>query len=115
MNYDEKIAKYRYISKQIRDLGVKRGTLGYYFLVSIESILLRNPNGINAFYKEIYPTVAEMYDRKEWTVERNIRHLIDKLWEDGKRNKAYNLFKGEKPTCCRFIYLVKNFLMAQIA
>ena len=42
MNYDDKIGNCKYIVKQIKDLGISEDYLGFYFLVSIEDILLNN-------------------------------------------------------------------------
>jgi len=115
MKYHNKISHCKFIVKQIKDLGINDKYLGFYFLVSIENILLNENEQINSFYKDIYPRVAKEYDKRECTIERDIRHLINQLWLDGDKHKLYNICSGVKPSCCKFIYAIKNYLIKQIA
>lgn len=115
MNYDNKISNCKYIVKQIKDLGIDDNYMGFYFLVSIEEMLLNSEREIKSFYKDIYPEVAKIYDKNDCSIERDIRHLINQTWQSGDKYNLYKLFLGKKPTCCRFIYVIKNYLMKQIA
>ena len=115
MNYDAKIKNCKYIVKQIRDLGVADDYLGFYYLVSIEDLLLNNKVEMGSFYKDVYPVVAKIYNKKECTIERDIRHLIKQIWMDDNNSKLYNLCFGVKPSCCKFIYVIKNYLIGKIA
>ncbi len=115
MNYNNKISNCKYIVKQIKDLGIEDKYLGFYFIVSIEDMLLNDNVEINSFYKDVYPKIAKIYERNECTIERDIRHLINQIWLDGDKFKIYRLCAGRKPSCCKFIYTIKNYLIKQIA
>lgn len=115
MNYDSKISNCKFIIKQIKDLGIDDKYLGYYFLVSIENLLINEKFVMNSFYKDVYPVIAKIYDKNECTIERDIRHLINQIWLDGDKHKIYKLCFGVKPSCCKFIYVIKNYLIKQIA
>lgn len=115
MKYHNKISHCKFIVKQIKDLGINDKYLGFYFLVSIENILLNEKQEINSFYKDIYPRIAKEYEKNECTIERNIRHLINQLWLEGANCKIYQICSGIKLSCCKFIYTIKNYLIKQIA
>lgn len=115
MNYASKIENCKYIVKQLKKLEIDDGYLGFYFVVSIENILLNDSTEINSFYKDIYPVIAEIYDKNDCSIERDIRHYIHQLWLSGDKHKLYQLFGGIKPSCCKFIYTIKNYLIKQIA
>lgn len=111
-NFIEK--EHRYIARQLRELGFKRYSLGYFFLIIVEDILMNRRWKVNSFYKDIYPYVAKMFSRKAWTVERNIRHAIDRIWDSKKNFKAKELF-SYKPRCRELAYAVKNYLLTLIS
>ena len=115
MNYSNKILNCKFIVKQIMDLGIDDKYIGFYFLVSIEDYLLKQNVEIKSFYKDVYPKIAKMYDKNDCTIERDIRHLINQHWLNGGKIALYKLFMGRKPSCCKFIYVIKNYLMKQIA
>jgi len=115
MDYSNKISKCKFIIKQINELGIEDKYMGYYFLISIEDYLLKQNVEIKSFYKDVYPKIAKIYDKNDCTIERDIRHLINQHWDDGNKTELYKLFMGRKPSCCKFIYVIKNYLMKQIA
>lgn len=115
MDYNKKISNCKYIVKQIKDLGIDDKYLGFYFIISIEDLLLNSKIEINSFYKDVYPKIAKIYDKNECSIERDIRHLINQIWLDGNKHKIYEICAGRKPSCCKFIYAIKNYLIQQIA
>ena len=114
MEFDNKLVNCKYIVKQIKDLGVDDKYLGFYFLVSIEEMLINGKSNFKSFYKDVYPEIALQYKKNACTIERNIRHLINQHWLEGDKFLLYKVCPGDKPSCCKFIYAIKNYLMKQI-
>ncbi len=101
--------------KMLRELGISSRYLGFYFLIDILDMLINKKMVVKSFSKEVYPIIAQKYNMKECTIERNIRNLIDKSWSQKIKHKVKGLwFNQEKPTCCKFIYIVKNYIVMQI-
>lgn len=104
-----------FIVKMLKSLGVSSRYLGFYFLVDILDMLINKKLIVKSFSKEIYPIIAKKYNTNECTIERNIRNLIDKTWNQNIKNKVKGLwFSQEKPTCCKFIYIIKSYIIMQI-
>ncbi len=66
--------------KMLRELGISSKYLGFYFLIDILDMLINKKMVVKSFSKEVYPIIAQKYNMKECTIERNIRNLIDKTW-----------------------------------
>ena len=106
---------YFYI-KRIKELGISANYLGFYYIIEILDLLLNERMVVRSFSKQVYPKLANKYNKKETTIERNIRNIIDKYWETELKNKLMHLWlKTEKPTCCEFIYILKNYILQEIA
>jgi len=114
IEYENKISNCKYIVKQIKDLGIEDKYIGFYFVVSIEELLLNATYEIKSFYKDVYPKIAKLYEKNDCSIERDIRHLINQTWQNGGKGELFKLFLGRKPSCCKFIYEIKNYLMRQI-
>ena len=114
MEYNNKLINCKYIVKQFKDLGIDDKYLGFYYLVSIEEKLLNDKRDFKSFYKDIYPEIALQYNKNACTIERNIRHLINQHWLSEDKELLYKICPGNKPSCCKFIYAVKNYLIKQI-
>ncbi|MBQ8615406.1 MAG: sporulation initiation factor Spo0A C-terminal domain-containing protein [Clostridia bacterium] len=113
--YGTIIADKVYFIKQLDSLGIDKNYTGYFMLVDIESMLVNQKDRVFSFSKEIYPIVAKKYNKAEFTVERNIRNLIDKCWTMELMEKLnHYLPDGQKPTCRDFIYMIKNFIIYQL-
>lgn len=105
-----------YFLKRIRGLGIPSKYMAYYYLVDIMDILINENRRIRAFSREVYPKVAKKYDKTDCTVERDIRSVIKKFWCTSLKNKLSAFWHKERsPRCCEFIYLVKNYLVQDIA
>ena len=113
VTYGSQIANKRFFIKRITETGVKSNYIGFFYLVLIMDLLINKGYKAKCFYKNIYPIVAKKYNKSVCTVERNIRSLIDKSWENicsvcliCKQDKF------AKPTCCGFITSIKNYILS---
>jgi len=114
--YFGKIHRCRFIIKRLDGLGINRKYLGYYYVVDILDIMINDDMEIKSFSRQIYPQIASKYGKTECTVERNIRSLIDKTWGINVSNLLGDFSPSEeKPTCQKFLYAVKNYIIQDIA
>jgi len=106
---------YFYI-KRVKELGITPNYMGFYYIIEILDLLLNEGMIVRSFSKQVYPMLAKKYNKKEITIERNIRNLINKFWEPKLKNELMCLWlREEKPTCCEFIYILKNYILKEIA
>ena len=105
-----------FIIKRIGDLGITRNYTGFYYIVEIMDYLINQEMVIKSFSREIYPSLAEKYGKKSCTVERDIRNVIDKLWEGTLKEKLVSYWdKDRKPTCHDFIHILRKYLLMLFA
>ncbi|MBE7076651.1 MAG: hypothetical protein E7374_02030 [Clostridiales bacterium] len=113
--YQETLTNNYFLTLKIKELGVSYKYRGFSYLVDIQDLLINQNAKVKAFYKDVYPYIAEKHKKNECTIERDIRNLIDKLWEPILKNKLIVFWnKEKKPRCCEFIYLVKNYILGQV-
>ena len=105
-----------YFDYRLRDIGVPRKYVGYYYIIDILDLLINSGKDFKCFSREIYPYIAEKYQCGVSTIERDIRNCIDKYWEtDDRCNLRFFWHKDEKPTCKEFIFALKHYIMFSIA
>ncbi len=105
-----------YVRKRIKDLGISNDYIAYYYLVDILDFLMNEGRRVHSFSKEIYPKLAKKYNKNDCTVERDIRNVINIFWNDKMRIKLNPYWDANtRPSCCKFIYLIKNYLLSEIA
>ncbi len=105
-----------YLKKRICDLGITDNYIGYYYLLDILNIIINEEKTIRCFSREVYPHLAEKYKTKDCTIERDIRNIIKVNWDIKLKHKLKNYWReNSRPTCCKFIYLVKNYVLSDIA
>ena len=101
-----------YFIKQFDYLGLNKSYTGYFMLIDTVCLLMEIDKRIISFSKEIYPIVANKFNKTSCTVERNIRNLIDKCWSQKLIEKLnLNLKVEEKPVCRELINIIKNYLI----
>ena len=114
--FTKKISKSYYIKKRVYDLGITDNYIGYYYLIDILDIIINKQKSIRCFSKEVYPNLAEKYNTNDCTIERNIRNIIKVNWEINLKHKLKNFWRdNSRPTCCKFIYIVKNYVLSDLA
>lgn len=105
-----------FVRKRLIELGITEIYKGYYFLVDILSYLINTNNSVRSFSTEIYPIVAKKFNISECIIERDIRNVINVLWDYKLKSKLECLWPYEKkPTCCKFIYVIKNYVVIDLS
>lgn len=100
--------------KALDNIGLRNNYTGYYYLVEIVNQLINNNVKQSSFYKNVYPIVAQKFNKSVCTVERNIRVLINNCWSKTMSNNLKCQYIIKKPTCCRFISIIKNYILSLI-
>ena len=103
-----------FFKKALDDIGLKNNYIGYYYLVKIINLLINENVKAVSFYKNIYPQVAQIFNKSVCTVERNIRVLIDNCWNKNMKEILNCKFIKNKPSCCKFILIIKNYILSLI-
>lgn len=109
------VSKNYYFEKKLNEIGLTENYLAFFYLVDIMDILINETKIVRSFSTEVYPKLAKKYNKSMCTIERDIRNVINVLWDDGMKYKLSNYFnKTDKPKCCEFIYLIKNYILHTI-
>lgn len=105
-----------FFNYSLKKLGMKENCIGYFYVIEILKELINKDRNVRSFSREIYPIVAERYNRSESTVERDIRTCISKQWENNLKDKLSKYWvKDRAPSCRQFIFILKRFIMEQIS
>ena len=105
-----------FLKKRMTDLGITQNYKGYYYLLEILNIIINEERVVRCFSKEIYPILAKKYAIKGSTIERDIRNIIKVNWDFKLKFKLKEFWSGDvRPTCCKFIFIVKNFVLSDLA
>lgn len=115
IRYGKNISGNIFFIKQLDELGLNRKYTGFYLLVEIMQVMINEQRIIKSFSEQLYPIIATKYGKTVCTIERNIRSIINKCWNNDMMEKLNAYYPaGEKPTCRVFIYLIKNYITDQI-
>ena len=94
------ISEKYFIKKCVKKYGVSQDYTAHYFLVDIIDLLINENKKVKSFSREVYPILAQKYNKKDCTIERNIRNVIDIRYKDEEK----------KPTCQKFIHMLANYV-----
>jgi two-component system response regulator (stage 0 sporulation protein A) len=104
------------VTEIIHSLGVPAHIKGYHYLRTAILEAVKNNNILGSITKELYPSVAKIYNTTSPRVERAIRHAIEISWDRCDEDVLNSFFgctidmnKG-KPTNSEFIALVSDKL-----
>lgn len=111
--YRSFLKQHYYFNRKIGELGVTIDFIGFYYLGDIMEILINQGEKVRSFSKQVYPILAQKYNKKECTIERDIRNVINTFWEKSLKEKLNKYWKGEreKPCCQELIYMIKQYIM----
>lgn len=108
------------VTEIIHQIGVPAHIKGYHYLRQSILLAVRNPDIINSITKQLYPTVAKMYDTTSSRVERAIRHAIEVAWDRGDVDVlnsyfGFTIHNGRgKPTNSEFIAMIADKLRLRL-
>lgn len=105
-----------YIYKKLEGLGLKKTYIAFYYLHDILNMLINQNMVVKSFSREVYPIIAVQYSKKPCTIERDIRNVINSFWDKQLKNKLNNFWvEDSPPTCHKFIYILKNYIIQDLA
>ncbi len=117
---DEKVDLMIMVTNILHDIGVPAHIKGYNYLRDAIILCIKDANMINSITKQLYPTVAKMYETTSSRVERAIRHAIEVAWDRGNVDIlnsyfGYTINNGRgKPTNSEFIAMISDKLRLRL-
>jgi hypothetical protein len=75
----------KWIQKEMVQLGIKKGLYGKEYLAFSMKLMESDPTRLCCVSKLIYLEISSYYKTSIACVERDIRTLINKIWESGDR------------------------------
>lgn len=104
------------VTEIIHRVGIPAHIKGYQYLRTAIILCVKDDEMINSITKQLYPTVAKLYQTTSSRVERAIRHAIEIAWDRGDIDVLTKLFSYTvhtsrgKPTNSEFIALIADHL-----
>lgn len=98
----------------LRKLGVNGSYTGFYYMAYgiVEDI--KDPELSSYICKGLYTTIAEHFHVSISNVERNIRTIVDIIWEHGDRKLLNEIFDKElsrKPKNAEFVDALSQYIL----
>lgn len=108
------------VTNVIHEIGIPAHIKGYQYLRDAIIMAINDMDILNSITKQLYPSIAKIYNTTPSRVERAIRHAIEVAWSRGKMDTIDKLFgytvnngKG-KPTNSEFIALIADRLRLEL-
>ena len=108
------------VTEILHQIGVPAHIKGYHYLRESIILAIKNTDIINSITKQLYPTVAKMFETTSSRVERAIRHAIEVAWDRGDVDVltsyfGYTIHNGRgKPTNSEFIAMIADKLRLRL-
>lgn len=100
-----------YFNKRLLRLGIETKYIAFYYLSDIMHKLINENHPPRGFSSNVYPALAEKYNKNDCTIERDIRNLINAKWDASLKNKLSQYWLCEyPPSCCQFIKIVQKYI-----
>ena len=101
------------IQDTLRLFGITHCYKGYNHMVYAVQLVMEDESRLEAVTKELYMETAEHFGCKWYSVERNLRTVIDRAWKINSRLlceiAGYNL--DHSPTVSEFIEIMATHIM----
>lgn len=96
------------IYQELLSLGISMNYVGFWFCAYAIFLVMEDPSAITNITKSVYVPVAKHFGVSQANVERNIRTIIDVVWNENalllNEYAGYDLLY--KPTCSQFISIL---------
>lgn len=108
------------VALALKRLGVPLQVKGYRMLSEAIYHVIVNPEEIHSMMRQLYPAVASVCHSSPARVERNIRHIIEMIWDRCRVEVMEEYFGNsldvnkDKPTNSEFIATIANHVRTQI-
>ena len=101
------------IYQELLSLGISMNYVGFWFCAYTIFLVMKDPGTITNITKSVYIPVAKHFGVSEANVERNIRTIIDVVWNENasllNNYAGYDLLY--KPTCSQFISILSIYII----
>lgn len=101
------------IQKLLREIGINNTYLGYYYVTYAIQLVIKDETKLILISKWLYPDVALKFHTSVSCVERNIRTIIQTIWEHGNKDLLEQIAGcklEDKPTNSKFISMVASYI-----
>jgi len=104
------------ITRIMNGIGIPANVKGYTYIRKAIALAVEDPRLLSSMTKELYPSIAEIYNTTGSRVERAIRHAIAIAWVRGQLENMYDMFgysatrDNAKPSNGEFIAMVADRL-----
>ena len=112
--------KYKLITKSVlHQLGIGKSYSGYDYILDSIDLIMHNENTLNNVTKVLYIDVAKEHHTSHTCVERNIRKVIEVIWNHAEENSSLivkifgNKFLSHKPSNKEFLELLYEYVKLQ--
>ena len=114
--------EYRLITKGVlHQLGIGKSYSGYDYIIHAVDLIMHNENVLNNITKILYIDIAKEYHTSQTCVERNIRKVIEVIWNHTDENRTWilkifgNKFLLHKPSNKEFLELLYEYIELHVA
>ncbi len=112
--------EYKLITKSVlHQLGIGKSYSGYDYILNSIDLIMHNENTLNNVTKVLYIDVAKEHHTSHTCVERNIRKVIEVIWNHAEENSSLivkifgNKFLVHKPSNKEFLELLYEYIKLQ--
>lgn len=109
--------EYNLITKSVlHQLGIGKSYSGYDYILHAIDLIMHNENVLNSVTKILYIDVAKEYHTSQTCVERNIRKVIEVIWNHADNNVSMiqkifgDKYLSHKPSNKEFLELLYEYI-----
>lgn len=94
----------------LTDMGITANYVGFHYIVDAVCMVVEDPQYLLLVTKKLYPEIASRYHTTWKAVERNIRTVIDIVWDNNPEYIMASMQRPvrEKPTVSEFISILAS-------
>lgn len=114
MKYDFSAVKE--VTKEMLNLGIPAHLKGYQYVRTSVMIILQDEMAVTSPTKLLYPQVAKIHETTDQKVERDIRYVIEIVWNRSPEhfNEYFNSKWTVRPTNSEFLAALKEVVKQHI-
>ena len=112
--------KYHLFAKSVlHELGIGKSYSGYDYILHAMNLTMHDENILNNVTKALYIDIAKEYHTSKNCVERNIRKVIEVMWNHADENRMLikkifgNQYLSQKPSNKEFLELLYEYIKLQ--
>ncbi len=105
------------VRAMLNELGVTSNYAGYRQTVAAVLLAMEQPDALSLISKRIYPEVAKQFDSNWRSIERNIRTVLTRVWEDNALQLSLLACAEltKRPTTAHFIRILARAAQNRLA